>query len=131
MECIIAQDIPDIFRYINDVAGAYNPTAHELVANETKDHSVFQIIYRDSQKQTKLKQVREAYKNKIQEFTEKDVSDKVWKYRYLQPGLDTEYFERNIGDYVVVKHRLFTIADPNTRRVCDRLPPKEFVAIVF
>jgi hypothetical protein len=119
---LIAQDLLDIFRYINDVAGTYKPISHESLVHQMKDLQVFQILDKDVQKQKKLKDIRNTTKNKIQGFTKEDISDIIWKYRYIQSSLDNNYFERNTNDYEVSKFREFNIAKPYKRRVYPRLP---------
>jgi hypothetical protein len=61
---LVNQDIPDIFEYVNSTTGTYKPIAYELTNGLQKDHKVFNIVDKDVEKQQRLKQIRDANKNK-------------------------------------------------------------------
>jgi hypothetical protein len=44
----------------------------------------------------RIKQIRAE--NKGKNLTKEEVANKVWKYRYIPPAFETQYFERNVGD---------------------------------
>jgi hypothetical protein len=90
------QDIPDILDYINNVAG-YHPITYKATNVIGKTYPVFEVTDTDVQKQ-KMKAIRAANKVVSAGYSKKDVTDKVWKYKYLLPALESEYFERNVGD---------------------------------
>jgi hypothetical protein len=48
-------------------------------------------------KQAQIKAVRAANKNNADKLTNELVAGKVWKYRYIPPTLESDYFERNVG----------------------------------
>jgi Tfp pilus assembly protein PilW len=68
---------------------------YKLIPAQNKDHNVFNILNQNVLKQEKLKAIRNENKAKIPQLTEENITNAVWKYRYVSPGLDTKYFERN------------------------------------
>jgi hypothetical protein len=89
------KDIPDIFNYINTVAGE-NVINGELQNVSGSPHLVYKIEDTDLVKQQQIKQIRAI--NRGTELTKKQLAGKVWKYSYLPPSLESDYFERNVGD---------------------------------
>jgi hypothetical protein len=89
------KDIIDIFQYINTVAG-YDVITTELKAGTGDPHAKFNILDTDLQKQQKIKQIRAT--NKAKDSTKADITNRVSKYRYIPPALESNYFERNVGD---------------------------------
>jgi hypothetical protein len=105
---MIKKDIPDIFKYINASNGGYNPIESVLVDSKDKGHKVLHVTDKDVTKQAKLKEVRQRGKTQRATLTKKQIGDKVWKYRYLPPSLDSNFFERNVDADEVTKFRPLT-----------------------
>jgi hypothetical protein len=91
----LTKDIMEIFAYINTVAGV-NVITHKTATKTGVPHPVFDIVDTDLQKQERIKQIRDA--NKALNLTKDEVANRVWKYRYIPPALESNYFERNLGD---------------------------------
>jgi hypothetical protein len=65
-------------------------------------------------------------------YSKKDVAGKVWKYRYLPPALESEYFERNTGENKdLTKIRQVETIAPYARAKYDQLPPTNYVGPNF
>jgi hypothetical protein len=128
---IVNKDIPDIFDHINKVAG-YNPIAYEAITVSGKSHQEFKITDKDLLKQQQIKQIRATNKAASSGYSKKDVASKVWRYSYLHPALESEYFERNTGENKdLTKNRQVEIIAPYARSKYAELPPTTFVTPNF
>jgi hypothetical protein len=97
-----------------------------------RPHQVFITEDTDLTKQIKIKEIRAANKTASTGFTKKNIADRVWKYRYLPPALENEYFERNVGDNKdVTKIRPLQPVDLFKRREYNELPPSSFTTPSF
>jgi hypothetical protein len=117
----------DIFKHINFVFG-YNPIAYEVQTVSWKTHPVFKITDQDLLKQEQIKQIRAVNKAASSTYSKKDIAGKVWKYHYLPPAFESEYFERNTGgDKELTKFRQVEPVAPYTRSKYNQLPPSNFI----
>jgi hypothetical protein len=89
------KDILDIFIYIKAIAGDNIITA-KLEDKTGDSHAKFVITVTDLVNQEHIKTIRAT--NKGTQLSKADVAGKVWKYRYIPPALESNYFERNVGD---------------------------------
>jgi hypothetical protein len=99
----LTKDIIDIFAYINTVAGV-NVITHKNATKTGVPHPVFNIEDTDLQKQKQIKQIRAA--NKALDLSKAEVANKVWKCRYIPPALESNYFERNLGENITKIYQL-------------------------
>jgi hypothetical protein len=108
------KDIIDIFTYINTVAGQ-NVITHKTANIMGIAHPVFDIVDTNLQKQAKIKQIRAT--NKGTQLSKTNVANRVWKYRYIPPSLESTYFERNVGNNKeLTKIKQFVPTDEFKRR---------------
>jgi hypothetical protein len=128
---IINKDIPDIFDHINKTAG-YSHISYKAANMTGKSHPVFDIVDGDFLKQQQIKELRATNKAASSGYSKKDITNKVWKYRYLPPALESEYFERNTGgNKELTKIRQVEIIPPYTRGKYTKLPPTNNVGPNF
>jgi hypothetical protein len=124
---VINQDIPDAFDYINSTTGIYKHIAYELVNGQEKRHKIFNIVDKDVLKQEKLKAIRDENKANIPKLTKDQIGNAVWKYRYVPPGLETDYFERNRTKDDVIKFRPVNRVNPYARKEFNERPAEEYI----
>jgi hypothetical protein len=116
---IINKDITNIFNHINKTAG-YNPITYKAANKTGKSHPIFDIVDQDLLRQEQIKQIRAQNKAASGGYSKKDIAGKVWKYCYLHPALESEYFERNTnGNKELTKIRQVETIPPYTRGKYD------------
>jgi hypothetical protein len=89
-------------------------------------HLVFNITDTDLVKQIQIKTIRAT--NKGKQLTKEQVAGKVWKYRYIPPALESDYFERNFGDNKeITKIKQLIPTDPFKRNEYKEPTPTTWV----